>query len=321
MNNQDNKQFDKMQKISIIVVVWISVLAIHLSSSLVQAADEEEFEEEPFDALSFLVGKRVYKQFKTKCEEQKREAKAAYESRCEPSIHLKLSNKNAADKPRSTSNEFLRQKRGIFHPGLTACEEQKREAREDYEERCEPSIPWQRNRNSNRFCPDINDWHELDTYEIGDGGGFDLDTLSKLVPQNMSMEKIIGGVIGGIISAGVGGKRSAAHANHFLKRTFFHPGRTNCEEQKREAREDYEERCEPSFPLYRNTGTNRYCPDINSWTELDNYEIGDGYEARVPINDDRKNRNQYNAYSVNYPRSTTSASTTTNEDLDVDNNS
>ncbi|CAF3836362.1 unnamed protein product, partial [Rotaria magnacalcarata] len=113
----------------------------------------------------------------------------------------------------------------------------------------------------------------------------------------------------------------AAHANHFLKRTFFHPGRTNCEEQKREAREDYEERCEPSFPLYRNTGTNRYCPDINSWTELDNYEIGDGYEARVPINDDRKNRNQYNAYSVNYPRSTTSASTITNEDLDVDNNS
>ncbi|CAF5004822.1 unnamed protein product, partial [Rotaria socialis] len=34
-----------MKKISIIVVVWISVLAIHLSNSLVQAADEEEFEE------------------------------------------------------------------------------------------------------------------------------------------------------------------------------------------------------------------------------------------------------------------------------------
>ena len=33
---------------------------------------------------------------------------------------------------RSTSNEFLRHKRGIFHPGVTACEEQKREAREDY---------------------------------------------------------------------------------------------------------------------------------------------------------------------------------------------
>jgi hypothetical protein len=50
------------------------------------------------DALSFLVDKRVYKQFKTKCEEQKREAKAAYESRCEPSIHLRLSNKDAAQK-------------------------------------------------------------------------------------------------------------------------------------------------------------------------------------------------------------------------------
>jgi hypothetical protein len=50
------------------------------------------------DALSFLVDKRVYKQFKTKCEEQKREAKAAYESRCEPSIHLRLSNKDAAKK-------------------------------------------------------------------------------------------------------------------------------------------------------------------------------------------------------------------------------
>jgi hypothetical protein len=41
-----------------------------------------------------------------------------------------------------------------------------------------------------------------------------------------------------------------------------------------------EERCEPSFPLYRNTGTNRYCPDINSWKELDNYEIGNGYDGR-----------------------------------------
>jgi hypothetical protein len=29
------------------------------------------------------------------------------------------------------------------------------------------------------------------------------------------------------------------HANDFLKRTFFHPGSTKCEEQKREAREDY----------------------------------------------------------------------------------
>ncbi|CAF3895793.1 unnamed protein product, partial [Rotaria sp. Silwood1] len=142
------------------------------------------------------------------------------------------------------------------------------------EERCEPSIPWQRDRKSNRFCPDINEWRELDTYEIGDGGGFDLDTLSKLVPQNMSMEKVIAGVIGGLITAGIGGKRNAVHANRFLKRTFFHPGTTKCEEQKREAREDYEERCEPSFPLYRNTGTKRFCPDINPWKEFDNYEIG-----------------------------------------------
>jgi hypothetical protein len=32
--------------------------------------------------------------------------------------------------------------------------------------------------------------------------------LVKLIPQNISMEKIIGGVIGGLITAGVGGKRS-----------------------------------------------------------------------------------------------------------------
>lgn len=50
------------------------------------------------DALSFLVDKRVYKQFKTKCEEQKREAKSAYESRCEPSAHIRLTNKDASKK-------------------------------------------------------------------------------------------------------------------------------------------------------------------------------------------------------------------------------
>ena len=47
------------------------------------------------DALSFLIDKRVYKPFKTKCEEQKREAKAAYESRCEPSVHIRLTDKDA----------------------------------------------------------------------------------------------------------------------------------------------------------------------------------------------------------------------------------
>jgi len=87
-------------------------------------------------------------------------------------------------------------------------EQLKKDILVNIEERCEPSIPWQRNTKSNRFCPDINDWHELDTYEIGDGGGFDLDTLGKLIPQNISIEKIIGGVIGGLITAGVGGKRS-----------------------------------------------------------------------------------------------------------------
>ncbi len=48
----------------------------------------------------------------------------------------------------------------------------------------------------------------MDTYEIGDGGGFDLDTLIKLMPKNVSVEKIIGGAIGGFIAAGAGGKRS-----------------------------------------------------------------------------------------------------------------
>jgi hypothetical protein len=32
--------------------------------------------------------------------------------------------------------------------------------------------------------------------------------LGKLIPQNISIEKIIGGVIGGLITAGIGGKRS-----------------------------------------------------------------------------------------------------------------
>ena len=50
------------------------------------------------DALSFLIDKRLYKQFKTKCEEHKREAKAAYESRCEPSLHVKLTDKTASKK-------------------------------------------------------------------------------------------------------------------------------------------------------------------------------------------------------------------------------
>lgn len=51
-----------------------------------------------YDALTFLFDKRAYKQFKTKCEEQKRQARAAYESRCEPSVHIKLTDKDATKK-------------------------------------------------------------------------------------------------------------------------------------------------------------------------------------------------------------------------------
>lgn len=110
------------------------------------------------------------------------------------------------------------------------------------------------------------------------------------------------------------------HANRFLKRTFFHPGSTKCEEQKREAREDYEERCEPSFPLFRNTGTRRYCPDIHDWKEFDNYEIGDGFSSYNPLNldddDDHSTtktttRDQYNRYR----RPT--VSTTTENPVDI----
>ena len=48
-------------------------------------------------------------------------------------------------------------------------------------------------------------------------------------------------------------------AVEFLKRTIFHPGKTKCEEQKREASEKYEERCEPS--VNKLTGS-RYCKII-----------------------------------------------------------
>lgn len=81
-------------------------------------------------------------------------------------------------------------------------------------------------------------------------------------------------------------------AVEFLKRTIFHPGKTKCEEQKREASEKYEERCEPS--VNKLTGS-RYCkyfafeiesfhlipfnflgPDIKTWAAFKNYEIGSG---------------------------------------------
>jgi hypothetical protein len=37
--------------------------------------------------------------------------------------------------------------------------------------------------------------------------------LGKLIPQNISIEKIIGGVVGGLITAGVGGKRNTNEEN------------------------------------------------------------------------------------------------------------
>ncbi|CAF0962650.1 unnamed protein product [Adineta ricciae] len=63
-------------------------------------------------------------------------------------------------------------------------------------------------------------------------------------------------------------------ASNFLKRTLFHPGKTRCEEQKREAAEKYEERCEPS--INKLTGS-RYCPDIQTWEAFQIYEVGSGY--------------------------------------------
>lgn len=43
-----------------------------------------------------------------------------------------------------------------------------------------------------------------------------------------------------------------------------------------------EERCEPSLPLLRNTGSGRFCPEIKLWKALDKYEIGNGYETQKP---------------------------------------
>lgn len=70
-----------------------------------------------------------------------------------------------------------------------------------------------------------------------------------------------------------------SEALDFLRRSLFHPTRTKCEEQKREAKEDYEERCEPSNPILRNQATNRHCPDLNDWDAFKNYEIRDGLSS------------------------------------------
>ena len=56
-----------------------------------------------------------------------------------------------------------------------------------------------------------------------------------------------------------------------------------------------EERCEPSMPFLRNTGTNRYCPDINTWNDFDQYEIGDGFGSQTSTSAPRyPDRNRYN---------------------------
>ncbi|UJR28606.1 hypothetical protein I4U23_009839 [Adineta vaga] len=55
-------------------------------------------------------------------------------------------------------------------------------------------------------------------------------------------------------------------------RTFFHPGKTKCEEQKREARKAYEEKCTMLGK--------RFCPKISAWKDFQQWEIGDGYERK-----------------------------------------
>ncbi|CAF0775531.1 unnamed protein product [Adineta ricciae] len=207
--------------------------------------------------------------------------------------NVKADDGDSFEEDRSEALDFLR--RTVFHPTLTKCEEQKREAKEDYEERCEPSNPIYRNRNSQRNCPDLNTWDAFKNYEIRDGLAtfgdlkpkVNLPKLPKLPTSDEVSKKIYDKV--------TGARKHSANANRFLKRTLFHPGSTKCEEQKREAREDYEERCEPSFPLYRNTGTHRFCPDINSWSEFENYEIGNGYDGRDPTSATPYiDRNRYN---------------------------
>jgi hypothetical protein len=83
-----------------------------------------------------------------------------------------------------------------------------------------------------------------------------------------------------------------------------------------------EERCEPSFPLFRNTGTRRFCPDIHDWKELDNYEIGDGYGERNPMADDETTtvRNRYDSTKNydRYRRPTKVTPTVNNKDDDDD---
>ncbi|CAF3554211.1 unnamed protein product [Rotaria sordida] len=56
------------------------------------------------------------------------------------------------------------------------------------------------------------------------------------------------------------------------RRSFLHPGKTKCEEQKREARKAYEEKC--------SLLGKRFCPKLSTWREFQQWEIGGGYESK-----------------------------------------
>ncbi|CAF3195095.1 unnamed protein product [Rotaria socialis] len=56
------------------------------------------------------------------------------------------------------------------------------------------------------------------------------------------------------------------------RRTLFHPGKTKCEEQKREASKAYEEKC--------TVLGKRFCPKLSAWKEFQQWEIGGGYESK-----------------------------------------
>ncbi|CAF1287312.1 unnamed protein product [Rotaria magnacalcarata] len=56
------------------------------------------------------------------------------------------------------------------------------------------------------------------------------------------------------------------------RRTFLHPGKTKCEEQKREASKAYEEKC--------TVLGKRFCPKLSAWKEFQQWEIGGGYDSK-----------------------------------------
>ena len=61
-----------------------------------------------------------------------------------------------------------------------------------------------------------------------------------------------------------------------IRRSFLHPGKTKCEEQKREARKAYEEKC--------SLLGKRFCPKLTNWKDFQQWEIGGGYDSkRQPI--------------------------------------